>query len=111
MTDGTIHQSGEGSQLNRAYAISWARFHCRRQGSAYRESSTCRNVKHTGIWKRRPRLDGPVEVSETTVPITLKLPAGTARLLRAYARSSGLTIGAIVTRALAAFLSAQRRHG
>jgi len=56
-------------------------------------------------------LDGPVEVSETTVPITLKLPASTARILRAYARSSGLTIGAIATRALAAFLSAQRRHG
>ena len=56
-------------------------------------------------------LDGPVEVSETTVPITLKLPAGTARILRAYARSSGLTIGAIVARALAAFLSTRRRHG
>src|ERR1700687_6183954 len=56
-------------------------------------------------------LDGPVEVSEATVPMTLKLPAGTARLLRAYARSSGLTIGAIVTRALAAFLNTQRRHG
>jgi hypothetical protein len=56
-------------------------------------------------------LHRPVEVSEATVPITLKLPAGTARLLRAYAKSSGLTIGAIVTRALAAFLGTQRRHG
>jgi hypothetical protein len=56
-------------------------------------------------------MDRPVEVSEVTVPITLKLPAGTARLLRAYARSSGLTIGAIVTRALAAFLNTLRRHG
>ena len=56
-------------------------------------------------------LERPVEVTEATVPITLKVPAATARLLRAYARSSGLTIGAIVTRALAAFLSAQRRHG
>jgi hypothetical protein len=56
-------------------------------------------------------LERPVEVSEATVPITLKLPAGTARLLRAYARSSGLTIGAIVTHAVAAFLSTQRRHG
>src|ERR1700682_4076732 len=56
-------------------------------------------------------LERPVEVSEVTVPITLKLPAGTARLLRAYARSSGLTIGAIVPRALAAFLSTLRRHG
>jgi hypothetical protein len=56
-------------------------------------------------------LNRPVEVSEATVPITLKLPAGTASLLRAYARRSGLTIGAIVTRALAALLSTQRRHG
>jgi hypothetical protein len=56
-------------------------------------------------------LNQPVEVVETTVPITLKIPAGTARLLRTYARSSGLTIGAIVTRALATFLNTQRRHG
>ena len=57
------------------------------------------------------RPDAPVEVSEATVPMTLKLPAKTAGLLRAYARSSGLTIGAIVTRAMAAFLGTQRRHG
>jgi hypothetical protein len=56
-------------------------------------------------------LDQPVEVSETTVAITLKLPVRTARLLRAYARSSGLTIGAIVTRALAAFIGTHRRDG
>jgi hypothetical protein len=57
------------------------------------------------------QLERPVEVAEATLPITLKVPAGTARLLRAYARSSGLTIGAIVTRALTMFLNAQRRHG
>lgn len=57
------------------------------------------------------RLKEPVEVTETTVPITIKLPVKTARLLRAYARSSGLTIGTIVTRALASFLGTQRRHG
>ena len=56
-------------------------------------------------------LDGPVEVAEATVPVTLKLPPTTARALRAYARSSGLTIGVIVTRALVAFLVALRRHG
>jgi hypothetical protein len=56
-------------------------------------------------------LDQPVEVSETTVAITLKLPARTALLLRACARSSGLTIGVIVTRALATFLGTQRRDG
>lgn len=56
-------------------------------------------------------LDGPVEVAEATVPITLKLPPTTVRVLRGYARSSGLTIGVIVTRALDAFLGALRRHG
>jgi len=56
-------------------------------------------------------LDRPVEVSEATVPITLKLPPTTVRVLRAYARSRGLTIGAIVASALNAFLGALRRHG
>ena len=56
-------------------------------------------------------LERPVEVTEATVPITVKVPARTARLLRACARSSGLTIGTIVTRALAMFLNTQRRHG
>ena len=50
------------------------------------------------------QLDRPVEVPEATVPITLKLPPRTVELLRKYARSSGLTIGAIVTGALHAFL-------
>jgi hypothetical protein len=57
------------------------------------------------------QLDRPVEVTEATVPITLKLPPSTVRLLRRYARSSGLTIGAIVTRALNAFLGALKKHG
>jgi hypothetical protein len=56
-------------------------------------------------------LDEPVAVAEATVPVTLKLPPTTVRALRAYARSSGLTIGVIVTRALDAFLGALRRHG
>jgi hypothetical protein len=56
-------------------------------------------------------LDGPVEVVETSVPITLKIPAESARLLRSYSKSTGLTIGAIVTRALIMFLNTQRRHG
>lgn len=43
--------------------------------------------------------------------VTLKLPPRTVELLRKYARSSGLTIGAIVTGALNAFLRALKRHG
>src|SRR6516165_1175033 len=57
------------------------------------------------------QLDRPVEVTEATVPITLKLPPSTVERLRKYARSSGLTIGAIVTAALNAFLRTLRKHG
>ena len=57
------------------------------------------------------RLERPVEVTEATVPITLKLPPTTIRLLRSYARSSGLTIGTIVTRALEVFWGTLGRHG
>jgi hypothetical protein len=57
------------------------------------------------------QLDRPVKVSEATVPFTLKLPPRTVELLRKYARSSGLTIGAIVTGAVNAFLRTLKRHG
>jgi hypothetical protein len=57
------------------------------------------------------RLERPVEITEATVPITLKLPPRTIRRLRSYARSSGLTIGVIVTRALDAFWDVLRRDG
>lgn len=56
-------------------------------------------------------LGQPVPVEEASIPITLKLPPSTVRLLRSYAASTGLTLGEIVTRALGAFLSALRRHG
>ena len=57
------------------------------------------------------QLDRPVEIPEATVSVTLKLPPRTAELLRKYARSSGLTIGAIVTAALNAFLQTLKRNG
>ena len=56
-------------------------------------------------------LDRPLEIPETTIPVTLKLPPRTVELLRKYARSSGLTIGAIVGTALNAFLRTLKRHG
>jgi hypothetical protein len=57
------------------------------------------------------QLDRPVEVPEPTVPITLKLPPSTVERLRKYARSRGLTMGAIVTGAVNAFLGALKKHG
>ena len=57
------------------------------------------------------KLDQPVEVQQASVPITLKLPPSTVRVLHWYAKRTGLTLGEIVTRALTDFLSALRRHG
>lgn len=57
------------------------------------------------------QFDRPVEIPETTVPVTLKLPPDTVELLRKYARRGGLTMGAIVTTALNAFLGTLKRHG
>ncbi|HEV3037515.1 MAG TPA: hypothetical protein VHA33_06995 [Candidatus Angelobacter sp.] len=56
-------------------------------------------------------LERPVAIPEVTVPVTLKLPPGTVELLRKYARSSGVTIGAIVAAALQAFLRTRKKHG
>lgn len=57
-------------------------------------------------------LSAPVPVVEPTVAITFKLPVNLVRVLRTYARRSGLTLGHIVTQALAAWLGAlPRRRG
>ena len=57
-------------------------------------------------------LNAPVPVVEPTVAITFKLPVSILRALRVYARRRGLTLGQIVTQALAVFLSAfHRRRG
>jgi predicted DNA-binding transcriptional regulator YafY len=57
-------------------------------------------------------LSAPAPVVEPMVAITFKLPVSVVRALRAYARRSGLTLGQIITQALAAFLGAiPRRRG
>lgn len=56
-------------------------------------------------------LSAPVPAVEPKVAVTFKLPVGTVRALRAYARRSGITLGQIVTQALTAFLGAVRRRG
>ena len=57
-------------------------------------------------------LNAPVPVVEPTVAITFRLPVSIVRALRVYARRRGLTLGQIVTQALAAFLGAfHRRRG
>ena len=56
-------------------------------------------------------LRAPAAPVEATIPITIKVPAHTVQMLRAYSHSSGMTMGEIVSRAVSAFLARTRRHG
>ena len=56
-------------------------------------------------------LDHPVVAPAASIPVTLKIPLHTADDLRAYAKTSGLTMGEIVARAVSTFLSTARKHG
>ena len=55
-------------------------------------------------------LRAPAPAVAPTVAITVKLPVPTVRALRVQARRRGLTIGQIVTEALAALLGSVRRR-
>jgi len=90
-----LHQQMEvaeaAQQLARKFALS------RRQAYRYLEQANA--------------LSAPAPAVEPMVAVTFKLPVSTVRALRAYARRSGLTLGQIVTQALAALLGALRRRG
>lgn len=51
------------------------------------------------------------EPAEALIPITIKIPGTLAETLRAQSRSSGLSIGEIVARALRRFFSDASHHG
>ena len=56
------------------------------------------------------RASGRAEVPEASVVFTVKLPAGLAGRVRAYARQRETTISAVVARALTEFLQRGRRE-
>ena len=56
-------------------------------------------------------LPQPLAVGPPTVPLTLKVPAPVVVALREHARATGLTMGAIVARALSAFLARAAGRG
>ena len=87
-----IEVAAAAQQLARTFALS------RRQAYRYLEQAAA--------------LSAPVPVVEPTVAITFKLPVSSVRAVRAYAGRHRLTLGHIVTQALAAFLGAfHRRRG
>jgi len=82
-------------------------------------ADAARHLADTGALSRRQAyrylqqaaaLRAPVPAVAPTVAITLKLPVHTVRALRVQARRRGLTIGQIVTEALAALLGGVRRR-
>jgi hypothetical protein len=67
------------------------------------------SVRQARRYADRAAAQGRVPVPEASVVFTVKLPAALAARVRAYARESGSTISAVVTRALTEFLARGRR--
>jgi hypothetical protein len=57
------------------------------------------------------RAGTPAPVADNSVTITLKMPESLARRLRVYATKRGITTSEVIRQAIAAFLTAKRRHG
>ena len=57
------------------------------------------------------KIKRPVAVPAPIVPITIKIPGDVVLELRAYAHTSGLTIGETVARAVVSLLAKARRRG
>ena len=57
------------------------------------------------------RAGTPAPVPENSVTITLKMPQSLARGLRVQATKRGITTSEAIRQAIAAFLTAKRRHG
>jgi len=55
-------------------------------------------------------LKTPVSVGPAKIPFTVKLPEDLVRRVRAYARATGISLGDLVSRALAALLVRRRRR-
>jgi len=53
----------------------------------------------------------PAPAAEASMAVTFKMPASVIRDLRAYAATSELTLGEIVSRAVLLFLASEREHG
>ena len=76
------------------------------------DSSTCRNVKPTDTWRKRHIWRGTLSRSPRKRCRSLSRFQRELRVFSERVREAvELTIGAIVTRALAMFLNKQRRHG
>ena len=112
MADGARNQSGKGSAFERrAWSAATSTGARRRSSPAVTRVRSIRSVKPIAISEKASLPDRPVEIPALTIPVTLKLPPRTVELLRKYAKSSGLTIGATVAAALHAFLRTLKRHG
>ena len=104
-------KAGHARLLNEAYRLLERQMEVAEAAQQLaRESALSRRQAYRYL-EQAQALSAPVEAVEATVAITFKLPVSIVRDLRAHARRSGLTLGQIVTQALAALLGALRRRG
>jgi len=68
------------------------------------------SVRQARRYVERAVLSGRVDAPQATTVFSVKLPAGLAGRVRAYAREAGVTISAVVAQALEEFLARGRRN-
>jgi len=91
MTDGACNQSAKGSAFERrAWSAAKSRGARRRRAPAASQFNLSERQAYRYL-EKASQLNRPVEIPETMIPVTLKLPPRTVELLRQYAKSSGLT--------------------
>ena len=111
MTYGSLDQDGEGSAAECRSALTQTQYAIVEGRAELVAQFDLSERQAYRYMEEAADLERPVEVTEATLPITLKLPPSTVERLRKYAQSSGLTIGMIVTAALNSFLRTLRKHG
>jgi len=114
MSYGAVNEDAESSERERGAwsVVAWSQ----RDGSSNHIGARARPLAATGVplCERARTIARALPVGEPSVPATFKIPRDVLAQLRTYSASSGLSLSAIVTRALKRCLTAtgqRRRHG
>src|ERR1700723_1613817 len=114
MSHGAVNEDAESSERERGAwsVVAWSQ----RDGSGNYIGARARPFAATSVplCGARTYDSGALPVGEPSVPATFKIPRDVLAQLRAYSASSGLSLSAIVTRALKRCLTStrqRRRHG
>lgn len=104
-------QAQKSERLNAAYALLKRGLGPGEAAQTLSRDFSLSNRQAYRYVKKAQAMTEPAPHASPCVAVTMKLPEDVVHDLRAHSAASGLTIGEIVKRALAAFLATDRKHG